>query len=159
MRTIFKLTAPLLTTPLLLLLSATSVFGQIENAEVLGTVRDPAGSGIPRAALSLKNQNTGIEAKSSTDETGNYDFFNVKVGLYTVTVEAAGFSKVSATDVAVAVGSRQRVDIPSVRILMQTIAKQGKIPAERAKDVDGWMAQYIDYSFLDRAEKSLGLAK
>ena len=52
-----------------------------------------------------------------------------------------------------------RVDIPSVRILMQTIAKQGKIPAERAKDVDGWMAQYIDYSFLDRAEKSLGLAK
>ena len=52
-----------------------------------------------------------------------------------------------------------RVDMPSVRILMQTIAKQGKIPAERAKDVDGWMAQYIDYAFLDRAEKSLGLAK
>ncbi len=52
-----------------------------------------------------------------------------------------------------------RIDMPSVRILMQTIAKQGKIPAERAKDVDGWMAQYIDYSFLDRAEKSLGLAK
>ena len=52
-----------------------------------------------------------------------------------------------------------RLDMPSVRILMQTIAKQGKIPAERAKDVDGWMAQYIDYAFLDRAEKSLGLAK
>lgn len=106
MRTIFKLTAPLL-----LLLSATSLFGQIENAEVLGTVRDPAGAAIPRASLTLRNQNTGIEAKASTDETGNYDFFNVKVGLYTVTVEAAGFSKVSATGVAVAVGSRQRVDL------------------------------------------------
>ena len=52
-----------------------------------------------------------------------------------------------------------RVDMPSTRILMQTIAKQGKIPAEKVKDVDAWMAQYIDYSFLDRAEKSLGLAK
>ncbi len=52
-----------------------------------------------------------------------------------------------------------RVDMPSTRILMQTIAKQGKIPEDRARDVDGWMAKYIDYSFLDRAEKSLGLAK
>lgn len=52
-----------------------------------------------------------------------------------------------------------RVDMPSTRILMQTIAKQGKIPEELVKDVDGWMAKYIDYSFLDKAEKSLGLAK
>ena len=49
--------------------------------------------------------------------------------------------------------------MPSTRILMQTIAKQGKIPEELVKDVDGWMAKYIDYSFLDKAEKSLGLAK
>ena len=52
-----------------------------------------------------------------------------------------------------------RVDMASTKILMQTIAKQGKIPEDRAKDVEGWMAKYIDYSFLDRAEKSLGLAK
>lgn len=52
-----------------------------------------------------------------------------------------------------------RVDMASTRILMQTIARQGKIPEELTKDVDGWMAKYIDYSFLDRAEKSLGLAK
>ena len=52
-----------------------------------------------------------------------------------------------------------RVDMASTRILMRTIAQQGKIPEELAKDVDGWMAKYIDYSFLDRAEKSLGLAK
>ena len=52
-----------------------------------------------------------------------------------------------------------RVDMPSARILMRTIAQQGKIPEELTKDVDGWMAKYIDYSFLDRAEQSLGLAK
>ncbi len=52
-----------------------------------------------------------------------------------------------------------RVDMASTTILMQTIAKQGKIPEDRAKDVPGWMSKYIDYSFLDRAEKSLGLTK
>ena len=48
-----------------------------------------------------------------------------------------------------------RVDMPSTRILMQTIAKQGKIPEELARDVDGWLGKYLDYSFLERAEKSL----
>ncbi|MDO8298714.1 ABC transporter substrate-binding protein [Lacisediminimonas sp.] len=52
-----------------------------------------------------------------------------------------------------------RVDMPSFRILMNTIAKQGKIPAELVKDTDGWIGKYLDYSFLDRAERSLGLAK
>lgn len=52
-----------------------------------------------------------------------------------------------------------RIDMPSTRIIIQTIAKQGKIPDDLAKDVDGWMAKYIDYSFLDSAEKSLGLTK
>ena len=52
-----------------------------------------------------------------------------------------------------------RVDMPSTRILAQTIAKQGKIPEELAKDVDGWLGKYLDYSFLDRAEKSLNLSK
>jgi hypothetical protein len=45
-----------------------------------------------------------------------------------------------------------RLDMPSTRILLQTIARQGKIPAERVTDVDGWIGKYLDYSFLDKAE-------
>lgn len=55
--------------------------------------------------------------------------------------------------------TQPRVDMPSTKIIIQTIAKQGKIPEDRAKDVEGWIAKYIDYSFLDRAEKSLGFTK
>ena len=55
--------------------------------------------------------------------------------------------------------TQPRVDMPSAKIIIQTIAKQGKIPEDLAKDVEGWMAKYIDYSFLDRAEKSLGFTK
>src|SRR5580698_5675188 len=93
------------------LLAASLSFGQFETAEVLGTVHDPAGGGVPKAAVTLLNQGTGTEAKTSTDESGNYDFANVMVGKYTVTVEAPGFSKVSATDIDVQVGARQRVDL------------------------------------------------
>ncbi len=47
-----------------------------------------------------------------------------------------------------------RVDMPSTRIILQTIADAGKIPPEFANDIDGWIGKYIDYSYLDRAEKS-----
>jgi hypothetical protein len=94
-----------------ILLGAAALLAQFENAEVLGTVRDASGATVPKAAVSLLNQDTGIVSKTFTDESGNYDFFNVKVGKYTVTVEAPGFQKVSTTNVAVTVNARQRVDL------------------------------------------------
>ncbi len=48
-----------------------------------------------------------------------------------------------------------RLDMPSTRILLKVIAKQGKIPADLVTDVDGWIGKYLDYSFLDKAEATL----
>ena len=83
---------------------------QLENAEVLGTVRDQSGGGVPKATVTLTNQETNIRVQAFTDESGNYDFFNVKVGSHALIVEHPGFAKATATDVKVNVGARQRVD-------------------------------------------------
>jgi hypothetical protein len=93
------------------LAAAAMLFAQFETAEVLGTVRDASGGAVPQANVTLTNQDTGIQAKATTDENGNYDFFNVKVGRYSITVEHAGFTKFSTTGVAVNVNARQRVDV------------------------------------------------
>ena len=53
---------------------------QFETAEVLGTVRDSADMAVANANVTLTNQDTAIETKTTTDEAGNYGFFNVKVG-------------------------------------------------------------------------------
>ena len=45
-----------------------------------------------------------------------------------------------------------KLDMPSTRIILQTIAKQGKIPADLVKDVDGWVGKYVDYSYLEKAQ-------
>lgn len=100
-------------TRLALLLAVVPILaiGQFETAEVLGTVRDASGAAIPQASVNLINQETGIQAKATTDENGNYDFFNVRVGRYTVVVEHAGFTKLTTSDVIVNVNARQRVDV------------------------------------------------
>ncbi len=89
---------------------ASTVSGQFETAEVLGIVRDASQSGLPNATVTLTNRGTGIEAKTTTDASGNYNFFNVKAGTYSLTVEAAGFSKFITDGIVVNVGARQRVD-------------------------------------------------
>src|SRR5512146_502745 len=93
------------------LLTTTLLFGQFETAEVLGTVRDPSGGAIPKVSVTLTNQDTGIQARTTTDENGSYDFFNVRVGRYSIVAEQSGFTKFTTTDVTVNVNARQRVDI------------------------------------------------
>src|ERR1700691_6380083 len=95
----------------LCLLFPIALFGQFESAEVLGTVHDPSGAPIAKVNVTLTNQDTGIEAKATTDDAGNYDFFDVKVGRYAITAEQTGFSKFTTTDVRVDVDACQRVDI------------------------------------------------
>ena len=85
-----------------MLFVASALQAQFETAEVLGTVHDPSGNAVPNASVTLLNQGTSIESKTTSNGSGDYDFANVKVGRYTVSVEAAGFSKVSAADIDVA---------------------------------------------------------
>jgi hypothetical protein len=113
-------------TALVVFLFAPLGFAQFETSEVLGTVRDAAQAVVSGASVTLKNQDTGIEAKTSTDDKGNYDFFNVKVGRYTVTVEHAGFSTVTSDDVVVSVNARQRVDLAlTVGVVTESVTVSG----------------------------------
>ena len=95
----------------LLALTAAPLAAQFDSAEVLGTIRDSSGSLVGKTSILLVNQNTGSEARVVADDSGNYTFSNVKIGTYTVTAEAVGFSKAVATNIIVDVNARQRVDL------------------------------------------------
>lgn len=51
--------------------------------------------------------------------------------------------------------TKPRLDMPSTRLWLKTIASQGKIPEDLVQDVDAWVGKYLDYSFLDKAEARL----
>jgi Carboxypeptidase regulatory-like domain/TonB dependent receptor-like, beta-barrel len=107
----FPCTTLLFVSFIISLLMAPALFAQFETSEVLGTVRDPSNAPVPGATVTLTNQQTGIEAKTTTNQDGEYDFFNVQVGVYTVKAEHAGFSLATAADIRVDVNVRQRVDM------------------------------------------------
>ena len=105
---------------------APAIYAQFDTAEVLGTVTDPSGAVLANVNIVLKNQDTGLEAKTATDDGGNYNFFDVKVGRYTITAQLTGFATFTATDVIVNVNARQRVDIAmKVGGATETVEVQG----------------------------------
>jgi hypothetical protein len=89
--------------------TASLALAQSETSEVLGTVHDPAGAVVAGATVTLTNTGTGIAVKTTTNDSGDFDFLNVKVGPYEVAVEHQGFSKFT-TQLRVEVDVRQRVD-------------------------------------------------
>ncbi len=108
-------------------LFAALAFGQFETSEVLGTVSDPLMKPVANAAVTLLNQDTGIEAKATTNGSGEYDFLDVKEGRYTVTVEETGFSKFSSPNILVNVNARQRVDaVLQIGVVSDTVTVTGQ---------------------------------
>jgi outer membrane receptor protein involved in Fe transport len=63
------------------------------------------------ASVTLRNVQTGITQTAVTNLSGDYQFFNVKVGRYQVSAEAKGFKKATAEEFPVTVAARQRVDL------------------------------------------------
>ena len=95
----------------LLLACTVPAAAQFETAAVLGTVQDSSGATVRAATITLTNSQTGIATSTQTDENGNYQFLNVRIGTYQVVAEHPGFASAIARQIGVAVNARRRVDL------------------------------------------------
>ena len=92
-------------------LLSNSAYSQSETATVLGTIRDANSAVLQGANVNLKNNATGISSVTTTDANGDYQFVNIRIGTYQITVEANGFNKTVAQNIGLSVNARQRVDL------------------------------------------------
>jgi len=114
----------------LAVLTAAGLQAQFDSASVLGTVRDSAAASVAGTAVTLRNVATGITARQETDGEGNFQFFNVRPGGYTLRAEKAGFAPASAAQFTVTVGTRQRVDLTlQVATVSEAVTVTGEVKA------------------------------
>ncbi|HEY1338642.1 MAG TPA: TonB-dependent receptor, partial [Bryobacteraceae bacterium] len=92
-------------------LFAAAAFAQFDTATVVGTVQDPATAVVAGSKVTLENVATGVAKTTTTDQNGNFTFFDVRPGRYTLKAEAAGFKAAVAEEFTVTVGAHQRVDL------------------------------------------------
>ena len=88
-----------------LLLSAVAFAqGGSATGDLHVTVKDPKGSGVTNAAVTVQNVEKGLERTATGDGQGGYNVQLLPPGNYTVTVITPGFTKVESTGVSITVG-------------------------------------------------------
>ena len=84
---------------------------QYEDGSLTGTIHDATGAVVSSATVTVTNVNTGIVTRVTSNGSGDYEVPSLRVGSYSIKAEAAGFAPAEATNIAIAVGGRQRIDL------------------------------------------------
>jgi hypothetical protein len=116
--------------------SSTALWASV-NGSISGTVKDPAGSVIPNAQVTVKETNTALIHQSHTDSKGYFTFPVLAVGHYVLDVEASGFGKYERKEIildtnaaltlnaSLAVGSvSQNVTVTDNTLHVETVSTQ-----------------------------------
>jgi hypothetical protein len=119
------------------LLFTLAAVAQIQNGQFQGTVTDPSGAAVPNAKITISNQSTGLSVTATTNATGLYSIKELPVGVYKVTVEAAGFKTYSDSGVQLDAGSTSQVNVKMVlgqtREVVEVTGEASQVNTEEAK--------------------------
>ena len=99
-----------LTLLLVLILSATALWAQVETGLLVGSVTDAGGGVIPKATINIKSESTGLSATLETNEVGRFQSPPLKPGPYDVSVAMKGF-KTTLMSVRIEVNQRVSADL------------------------------------------------
>src|SRR3954452_5892458 len=111
---------------LVAILLVSTAFAQETTAGLQGTVRDPQGLAVSKAAVEVSGPALIGTKKLETDSSGYYRFANLPVGEYTITISAPNFKPSKLTGVKLSAGSLPTID-PKLEVgaIEQTVEVSG----------------------------------
>jgi hypothetical protein len=107
------------------LLSGAALLGQ-GDASLWGSVTDTTGAGIPNAAVTIRNLETGTSRAVVTDEAGHFNAPALAVGHYEVAASKTGFQIDRRTAITLVVGAREEVNL---RLQVGDVHQTVEVPA------------------------------
>jgi hypothetical protein len=95
---------------ILLVFSSLAATAQIA-ADLQGRVLDSTGAAIANASVTLTETATNVHQQTTTSSSGDYFFTHLNPGVYQVDVTAAGFQRLSRSDITAIVGQTVAADL------------------------------------------------
>jgi hypothetical protein len=84
---------------------------QFDVGSLVGTIRDQSGAAVAGASITATNTATNIESSATSNGSGDYEIPSLHVGVYTISAKATNYAEAVAQNIAISVGSRQRIDL------------------------------------------------
>jgi hypothetical protein len=85
-------------------------FAQTDQGKVSGTVRDQSNAFVSGAKVTVKNEKTGEERTTTTNDQGYFVMAFLKPSTYTIKAEKTGFGALDYPSMTVAVGQELTLD-------------------------------------------------
>jgi hypothetical protein len=95
----------------LLLATSLTLLAQGSTGSVTGIILDPSSAAVGDARLSLKSISTGEELRTVSNAAGVFSFPSVRIGAYSLEVEAAGFRRYVSPSVRVETAGATRLNL------------------------------------------------
>src|ERR1700676_3661154 len=76
-----------------------------------GVIADPSGAVIPAAVVAIRSADNGSNRRELTNENGEYSFLQMTPGTYNLTVEKAGFAKMTKSEIKLLVNTPATLDL------------------------------------------------
>jgi hypothetical protein len=92
------------------LVCAPKAYAQQTLGGITGTVTDSSGGVVPAATVTIVGVQTNLTRTLQTNEAGRYDFVNLPIGTYTITVTHAGFQSLNIPAIQVQANRTVTVD-------------------------------------------------
>jgi len=86
--------------------------GQINRANLNGTVTDPSGASVPNSQVDLVAPDTGFKRQATTGSSGVYSISSLPTGRYDLTVTRDGFKTFQERGIELSVGQTRTVNVP-----------------------------------------------
>ncbi|HYI97896.1 MAG TPA: carboxypeptidase regulatory-like domain-containing protein [Bryobacteraceae bacterium] len=81
------------------------------TASIIGIITDSSGAAVPRAKITVQNQETAFLYEGESSESGEYYIPNLSSGTYQLTVEAQGFKTSVQRDIVLRINETPRINI------------------------------------------------
>jgi hypothetical protein len=109
------------------LMAASSAFAQ--NAQVVGTVKDPSGGVMPGVTVTAKNNATGLTRTEVTDPKGGYRLVALQPGSYSVTAQIQGFDAENRSNIVLEIDQTATIDFTlKPATVSETVSVSGEAP-------------------------------
>src|ERR1700730_17244092 len=124
-----------------LMLYSPSAFGQMNTGELGGTVRDASGGFVPGATVVAEQTASGLKYTSVANDSGQYLFGQLPIGVYKLTASAQGFKQSVLPNIEVHIGDQLRHDFSlevgqqSDSVVVQASGSEVQLESAEIKDV------------------------
>jgi hypothetical protein len=108
---------------------------QLQSGSASGLVTDPSGAVVPKAKVSVTDEQKGISFTGETDGAGRYVVRSIPPGTYAITVNAQGFQIEKHAGVRIEVNQNATVDFSlPIRTSAEAVTITGEAPLLATED-------------------------